>query len=318
MDTASFVGIDVHKRDVVVGVRPGGIIRTFPQTPAGHQQVQAFLLALQPTQIVVEATGGYQRALVRVLQEAGLPVRVVNPRQVAHFATGVGRPAKTDAIDAQLLAHVAEVRELPAPVRRSANERAVQDLTARRRSIQQMHVAEQNRSEHRTPQSWASLARTLAFLEAELALLEREIAALIAQDPDLRHKAMLLQAVPGVGPRLATTLCAEFPELGTLSRQQAAALAGLAPATFESGPTKRAGAIHGGRAAVRTALYLSALSAIRCNPVITPFYQRLRAHGKTAKQALIACARKLLVILNAMIRDDAPWHPQPAQELAVS
>lgn len=310
----TYVGIDVHKRDVVVGVRPGGATQTFPQTSAGHQQVTGYLKPLKPKQIVVEATGGYQNALVLALHEAGLPVRVVNPRQVHHFATAVARPAKTDAIDAQILAHVAEVRELPEPIQLSANERALKALMSRRGEIQRMRVAEQNRREHATPQTRASIERSLAFLEEELACLNQEVKILIDQDPALKHKRTLLQTVPGVGPVIASTLCAAFPELGTISGHQAAALAGIAPSTIESGPTKRSGSIHGGRSSVRTALYQGIISATRFNPVIKAFYDRLRAQGKPIKVARIACCRKLLVILNAMIRDDAPWDPKEVAE----
>ncbi|MBX3070046.1 MAG: transposase [Thermomicrobiales bacterium] len=306
------VGIDVHKASVMVGVRPEGVTTAFPQTTQGHHHLQAYLEGLQPERIVVEATGGYHRGLMVVLQEAGLPVQLVNPRQVHHFATAMARQAKTDPIDALILAHFAEVATLPTPVQRCANERVLQVVAERRRQVQRMRVAELNRRDHQTPQTADSLQRTLAFLDAELAQLDAELATLTAEDATLQHKQTLLQSMPGVGRVTALTLCADFPELGTLSGRQAAALAGVAPTTIESGATKRTGAIQGGRAAVRTALFVATLSAIRFNTVIKTFFARLIAAGKPPKAARIACCRKMLVILNAMVRDDVMWTPKEA------
>ena len=306
----TFVGIDVHKGDVMVGVRPTGATRRFAQTPQGHQRVRRFLEDLQPVRIAVEATGGYQRDLVAILQDSGLPVRLVNPRQVHHFATAMARPAKTDPIDALILAHFAEVATLPEPVQRSTNERTLQALVERRRQLQRMRVAEKNRRDHVTPQTQDSLQRTLDFLDQELVRIDAEINELSGQDQALQHKQEIMQSVPGIGSIVARTLCAEAPELGAISGRQAAALGGVAPDTIESGTTRRNGSIHGGRTAVRSALYMAVLSAIRCNPVIRAFYQRLIDNGKPPKVAIIACCRKLLVMVNAMVRDDQRWNPE--------
>lgn len=307
---ATFVGIDVHKCSVMVGVRPDGLTREFAQTPQGHLSLRRFLAALEPERIAVEATGGYHRALVAVLQEATLPVRVVNPRQVHHFATAMARHAKTDVIDALILAHYAEVGVMPDPVQRSPNERALQSLVERRHQLQGMRVAELNRRDHRTAQTEDSLQRTLSFLDAELARLDTDIAAVVADDDALQLKQSLLRSMTGVGPVTALTLCADFPELGAISGRQAAALGGVAPTTLQSGTTIRNGPIQGGRAAVRTVLYVATLSAIRFNPVINAFYTRLIAAGKPTKVARIACCRKMLVILNAMVRDGRLWSPK--------
>lgn len=307
-----FVGIDVHKESVMVGVRPTGVTRQFPQTPQGHRALRSFLENLQPERIAVEATGGYQRALVVVLQEAALPVRVVNPRQVHHFATAMARHAKTDPIDALILAHYAEVGVMPEPVQRTPNERALQSLVERRHQIQKMRVADLNRRDHSTTETEDSLHRTLAFLDEELARLDASINALTASDPALLHKQQIMRSMDGIGRVTAMTLCADIPELGSITHRQAAALGGVAPTTIQSGASKRNGSIQGGRTTVRTVLFLATLSAIRFNSVIKTFYDRLIDAGKPTKVARLACCRKLLVLLNAMLRDDTMWNPQVA------
>ena len=255
-----------------------------------------------------------ERALVVVLQEATLPVRVVNPRQIHYFATAMARHAKTDPIDALLLAHYAEVGVMPEPVQRTANERALQSLVERRHQVQKMRVAEINRGDHRTTETEDSLHRTLAFLDAELARLDAMIDALTASDPDLVHKQQIMCSMGGVGRVTAMTLCADIPELGMITDRQAAALGGVAPTTIQSGSSTRNGAIQGGRPTVRTALFVATLSAIRFNPVIKAFYTRLIDAGKPKKVARIACCRKMLVFLNAMLRDGTMWNPKVAMD----
>lgn len=307
-----YVGIDIHKESVMAGVRPSGVTREFPQTPEGHEELCSFLKKLQPERIAVEATGGYQRALVVVLQEAALPVRVVNPRQVHHFATAMARHAKTDPIDALILAHYAEVGVMPKPVQRTANERALQSLVERRHKVQTMRVAELNRRDHRTTETADSLQRVLAFLDEERARLDAAINTLSANDPALMHKQQIMRSMAGVGRVTALTLCADLPELGTITNREAAALSGVAPTTIQSGASRRNGSIQGGRTTVRTALFVATLSAIRFNPVIKAFYTRMIDAGKPKKVARIACCRKMLVILNAMVRDDTMWDPRVA------
>lgn len=304
------VGIDIAQDELVVVVHPGPTATTFANTANGHRQLIRQLRKLAPVRIVVEGTGGLQRALVAALEDQQLPIIVANPRQVRDFARGTGHLAKTDPIDAAVLAHFGVVAKLPAPRPRTANERVLQALLQRRRQLRDMHSAEECRRDRLTERTLPSLERTQAFLKTELQTIETEIAALTTDDPQLRGNATLLQSTPGIGPISATTLLGELPELGSLSRRQVAALAGVAPYTIESGKMRGRASIRGGRTAVRTTLFVATMSAKRYNPVIKAFYDRLIAAHKPHKVAMIACERKLLTMLNAMVRDGTMWDPE--------
>jgi transposase len=309
METPCFVGIDVAKDDLVVHVHPAAEAWTVPNTGAGLAQLREQLVPLVPTLIVLEATGGYETAAVAALGAAGLPVVVVNPRQVRAFAKATGRLAKTDRVDAEVLALFAErVR----PAVRPLTDEATQDLEAlllRRRQLLDMLTAEKNRLGLARKPIRKSLKAHIRYLERELHMTDSDLGAAVAASPLWRATDDLLQSVPGIGPVVAHTLLAELPELGRLTRRQIAALVGVAPVACDSGAQRGQRAIAGGRASVRSALYMAALVATRHNPVLRGCYERLRAVGKPKKVALVACMRKLLVILNAMLRTHTPWQP---------
>jgi transposase len=260
-----------------------------------------------PQLIAVEATGGFETVVVASLAAASLPVVVVNPAQVRAFAVAIGRRAKTDPIDAQVIAHFAaatkpQVRPLP-----DAATQALADLVARRRQIIQMIVAEGQREKRASPRARKSIVRLLKTLRSELSALNADIDESVRGSPLWREKEDLLASVPGVGPTIARTMLAEMPELGSLDRRQIAALAGLAPFTRQSGKWRGKSFIGGGRASARAVLFMGAMTAMRWNPTLRVFHQRLRSAGKPKMVALIAVARKLLVILNAILRDKTPW-----------
>lgn len=303
-----FIGIDVSKDRLDVHVRPTGTVFTTPRDSAGLEQLVARVQALAPRLIVVEATGGFEVMVAAALAAAALPLAVVNPRQIRDFARATGRLAKTDALDAAVIAHFAEaVHPQPRPVP-DEQARTLGELVARRRQLIEMTVAERNRRPHLASKRLVKgVDRVLAMLQKELSLLETELDNTIRGTPAWRANEDLLTSVPGVGQGTARTLLAELPELGTLDRRPLAALVGLAPFARDSGHWRGQRRIAGGRAPVRAALYMAALAAIRCNPVIAPFYKRLREAGKPGKLALVACMRKLLTILNAILRDQKPW-----------
>lgn len=307
---APVVGIDVSRDLLDVAVRPSQQSRRLPNTAKGHRALIRHLLPLQPYRIVVEGSGGLERQLVRALQDAGLPVVVVNPRQVRDFAKGTGHLVKTDPIDAGVLAHFAEVVPLPVPVPRTANECTLQELVERRRQVVHLRTAENCRCDRAPAHTRPSIVRVLAFLEEEITALEQQIATLIASDPQLCRDAEILRSVPGIGPIIAATLLADLPELGSLTRPQIAALVGVAPYTVQSGLRKGQSSIRGGRAAVRAALYLAAITAARCNPLIKQFHTRLTTVNKPHKVKIVACEHKLLTILNAIMRDGTTWNPE--------
>jgi transposase len=262
--------------------------------------------------VVVEATGGLEDDVVAALADAALPVALVNPRQTREFARATGRLAKTDRIDAAALARFAEAVR-PAPRARPAAEAArLRELVERRRDVVAMRVAERNRRHRAAAAVRGRIDAHLGWLAAEQAALDREIAAAVATDADLRARVALLRSAPGVGPVLAATLVAQVPELGALGGKQAAALVGVAPFNRDSGAQRGRRLVWGGRAGVRAVLYMAALAAVRHNPVLRAFHARLCAAGKTPKVALVACMRKLLVALNAMARDGACWSPPAA------
>ena len=302
-----WVGIDVSKATLDVALRPADEQWEVPNTDAAHQELQQRLRELQPTLIVLEATGGLQADVAATLAAAGLPVAVVNPRQVRDFARSTGRLAKADALDARLLAHFAEA-VYPQP--RSLPDEHLQALTAlvvRRRQVVKMLSAEGNRLSSARPVTRARIQEHIHWLETELQCLDLDLQQTIRSSPVWREKENLLRSVPGVGPVTACTLLAELPELGTLNRKEVAALVGVAPFNRDSGFWRGRRAIWGGRASVRNVLYMAALTAMRFNPPVRIFYQRLIAVGKPPKVALVACMHKLLIILNAILRTRTSW-----------
>lgn len=306
---ASYVGIDVSKTHLDVAEVPlGGVWRT-TNDEGGILELTQRLVAHTPALVVLEATGGYELPLAASLGAAGLPVAVVNPRQVRDFAKAMGKLAKTDVLDAQVLAHFAQ-RVQPTP--RPLPEAQVQEmaaLLARRRQLLEMLTAEKNRLGKALSKVRPDLQEHIAWLERRLKALDNDLGRMLRESPVWREKEDLLRSVPGVGPVLTMTLLAELPELGTLTRHQIAALAGVAPFNRDSGQLRGRRTVWGGRAPVRAALYMAALVATRFNPVILAFYQRLLAAGKAKKVALTACMRKLLTILNAMLKHRTPWEP---------
>jgi transposase len=308
-----FVGIDVSKDYLDTGIRPGGKPERTRNREAEIEQLVQRMQELKPALIVLEATGGLEMPVAAALAVAGLPVAIVNPRQIRKFAEAGGQLAKTDKIDAQVLAHFAEAMH-PEP-RALPDEQAqhMGALLARRRQLVEMLVAEKNRLHSAIARVRPSLKAHIAWLEQGLDDLDRDLNQAVKDSPIWREKEALLRSVKGVGPVLAHTLLFELPELGCLNHKQIAKLAGVAPLNRDSGRMKGKRTIWGGRAVVRTALYMAMLSATRFNPVIKTFYQRLIKAGKTKKSALTACMHKLLTILNAILRDGTPWRPpQPA------
>jgi transposase len=307
----TFVGIDVAKAELVITSRAaatGALTRwTVRNTTADVAALVPQLRALAPTLIVLEATGGYEREVVATLVAAGLPAVVVNPRQVRAFAKATGQLAKTDRIDADVLALFAERVQ---PAWRPLEDAATTDLAAvllRRRQLSDMLTAEKNRLGLARRPVRASLKKHIAYLERELRITESDLREWIEASPVWRVNDELLQSAPGIGDVTAQTLLAELPELGRLGHKQISALVGVAPMAADSGGSRGKRAITGGRARVRQVLYMATLVATRYNPVIRQFYQRLVAAGKPKKVALVACMRKLLTILNAMVRDQQPW-----------
>jgi transposase len=307
------VGIDVAKAVLDVAVRPQSEERHLANDAAGIAEIVEWLEALHPQVIVVEATGGYEAALVAELGVTGLPVAVVNRRQVRDFARATGRLAKTDRLDAQALAHFGQaVRPTPRPLLNDEAQ-ALAALLERRRQVVAMRTAEANRlGATRVAVVRARIQAHLAWLEADLEEIDGNLRQRLRTSPLWREQDNLLQSVPGIGPILSLTFLAELPELGRLSHRQIAALVGVAPLNRDSGTLRGRRAVWGGRRAVRTALYMGTLRATRCNPPIQAFYARLLAAGKAKKVALVACMHKLLTMLNAMVRHQAHWQAQAA------
>jgi transposase len=316
------VGIDVAKETLMVATAPTAEPWTVPNDELGVQTLVTRLADLHPERIVLEATGGYEVLCVAALASAGLPVIVVNPRQIRDFARSTGQLAKTDQIDAGMLALFAEriqpaVRFLP-----DDELRALGAVITRRRQLLEMRQAERNRLQ----QVWGqgqrqvktSLKKHIAFLERELGIADRELESMVRQSPVWRERDDLLQSVPGIGPVVARTLLAELPELGLLDRRAIAKLVGVAPMNRDSGTWRGHRTVQGGRATVRTAMYMATLTATRYNTVIQAFYRRLIASGKPKKVALVACMRKLLTILNYMLRTHQPWAPTTETSLLSS
>ena len=306
-ESAVFVGIDVSKAQLDVAVRPEGQGFSVRHDEPGMTTLVERLRELQPHLVVLEATGGFEVAVVGALAAAGVPLVVANPRQVRDFAKATGQLAKTDRLDAQILAQfAATVRPIPRPLPEACTQELAAVLT-RRRQLIDMLTAEKNRLSSALKPVRKGIQAHITWLERRLREADDEISTTIRQSPVWREKDDLLQSTPGVGRVLSTTLLASLPELGTLNRKQIAALVGVAPFARESGVWRGKRMVRGGRAPVRVALYMSALVAARYNPVIKAFYHRLRNAGKPAKVALTACMRKLLTILNAMVKHHTPW-----------
>jgi transposase len=308
-----FVGIDVSKQQLDIAVRPSGETWTVAHDEAGLSALITRLRALAPTLIVLEATGGLEVALASALATAPLPVAVVNPRQVRDFAKSTGTLAKTDRLDAQCLAHFADAVRPQARPLPDAQAQELSALLQRRRQLVDMLTAEKNRFQIAAGRIRPQIRVHIEWLQQQIGQFDDELRALIRSSPLWRETEDLLRSAPGVGPVLATTLVAALPELGTLTRQQIAALVGVAPLNRDSGTLRGRRTVWGGRAQVRTVLYMSTLVAVRHNPALAAFYQRLRAAGKAPKVALTACMRKLLTILNAMLKHRTRWAPAMAQ-----
>ena len=301
------VGIDVSKERLDVHVHPAGTVLSLSRNGAGIEELTGTLAAVAPQLVAVEATGGFETVVVAALAAAGLPVVVVDPARVRAFAAALGRRAKTDPIDAQVIAQFAAATKPPVRALPDAATQALADLVARRRQIIQMIVAEGQRAKRAAPRAKRSIGRLLEALRRELSEIDADIDETVRGSQVWCEKEELLASVKGVGSVTARTMLAELPELGSLNRRQIAALAGLAPFTRQSGRWRGKSFIGGGRASVRTALFMAAMTAMRHNPVLRAFHQRLRAAGKPKLVALIAVARKLLTILNAILRDNKKW-----------
>lgn len=311
----TFSGIDISKTHLDVAIRPTGATAQFANTEAGIAACVAWVTAQTPELIVVEATGGWERAVVVALMLAQIPVSVINPRQGHDFAKATGQLAKTDRLDAAMLAQFAEaVRPTPRPPKPDAL-RDLEALVLRRHQLVELRTMEAQRAATAPRRIQASLSAHLTWLTDQLASLDAEIQAVIEASPAWQATADLLQSVPGIGPTTTAMLVSRLPELGTLDRRRIAALVGVAPFARDSGRFRGRRAVWGGRPEVRATLYMSTLSAIRWNPVIQAYYHRLRAAGKAAKVAITACMRKLLTILNAMLQHKTPWNADSGKKL---
>jgi len=305
-------GIDVSKAHLDVAVRPDEIEWRSPNTDTGAREAADKLKDLDPDLVVLEATGGMEIPAASALAVLGVPVVVVNPRQVRDFAKSTGRLAKTDALDARVLAHFAEaVRPEPRPLP-DEQARQLSALLSRRRQISEMLTAERNRLHSADSTVCRRLNVHIRWLERELSDIDNDLDEAIKASPLWRVKSDILKSVPGIGPVVSFTLLSELPELGQLNRKEIAALAGVAPLNRDSGTLAGRRTVWGGRARVRAALYMAALVASRYNPVIRVFYLRLCARGKPKKVALTACMRKLLLILNSMVKNKEKWNASKA------
>lgn len=309
------VGIDVSKARLDCFVTSGER-KSVNNDDAGIGELCVWLQALSVERIVVEATGGYEAAAVAILGAAKLPIVVINPRQARDFAKAMGRRAKTDAIDAQVLALFAEAVKPEIRPLKDEQTLALDALLERRRQILQMLTSERQRLAQAKGPIRTDIKQHIAYLVKRLKDSQGDLDALIRQSPVWRERESLLTAVQGVGRQTLVSLCAWLPELGRLKRKPIAALVGVAPFNCDSGTLRGQRHCFGGRAALRSILYMATVSAMRCNPVLKPFYQRLLKAGKPKKVAIVACMRKLLTLLNAMVRDNAAWNPHLHGQIA--
>ena len=304
-----FVGIDVSKDRLDVAVRPTGETWQVPYDAEGISSLAGNLKELVPQLVVLEATGGMELAVAGELALADVPIAVVNPRHVRDFARAAGKLAKTDALDAQVLAHFAEAMQPEPRPLPDATTQELKALVARRRQLVEMITAEKNRMRTATRRIRPKVQEHVRWLEEHLEDLDQDLGDFMRSSPMWKDKDELLRSTPGVGPVLSMTLLSDLPELGALNRGEIAALVGVAPFNRDSGTLRGKRTVWGGRSQVRAALYMAALVATRYNPVLRDFYQRLCAAGKPKKVALTACMRKLLTILNVMVRDNRHWNP---------
>lgn len=303
-----FVGIDVAKDKLDLARSDTGQVLVFTNDDAGIARVVELLAAAPPTRIVVESTGGLERPLLDALLDAGLPVALVNPGRVRHFAIGIGILAKTDPIDAAVLMRFAQLAEPRLAEKRSKNQAELDALITCRRQLTAARTGHVNaRLATRSAAARSSIDAVLKSLDKQIESLDRKVRTLIDSDDDFKHLDRLLRSVPGVGPVLSATLLGELHELGKTGRGQIGALVGVAPFNRESGTFKGKRSIRGGRTQVRCVLYMATLAGIRFNPVLARFAQRLRDKGKAAKVVIVACMRKLLALINAMVRDNLTW-----------
>jgi transposase len=306
-----YVGIDVAKDTFNVACCPAALKTCLPNTPEGHRRLCQNLKNHTIALVVLEATGGYERPIVAELLNASLPVVVANPRQVRDFARGLGQLAKTDSIDAEVLAKFAQLVQPAARSPKTAQTTDLAELVHRRRQLNDLRTQESNRLflvHHR--QVRKSIEKMLKMLDRQIAEIDELIEQHIRSNDNFQQKDRILRSTPGIGPQTSAMLLAQMPELGSLNRQEIAALAGVAPWDCSSGKWLGKGHIWGGRKDVRTILYMAALSARNCNPVIRQFAQRLEDEGKAFKVVITACMRKLLIILNTMVRNQTLWTPK--------
>jgi len=306
------IGVDVAKSHLDWALGPKGEVERVPNNPAGVRRLVKKLKQLEFDLVALEATGQYERLLYEKLGDAGIPVVRLNPVRVRRFGQGMGVLAKNDAIDARMLALFGEKAEPEIREQKTDRERLLGDLAARRRQLIGIITAEKNRLEHATPCVVAEVRGLIRILENRVVKLDSKIDQVIAQDRRQKADFDRLQSVPGIGPKIARTLLIDLPELGKLDRRRISSLVGLAPYARDSGKRSGSRSIHGGRAAPRTALYLAAMVGSRFNPKLKAMYERLRAAGKPPKLAFIAVARKLLTILNAIVRDQTEWKSMTA------
>ena len=309
-----YIGIDVSKENLDLAVNPKKQSQRFHNTATGIGKVIDYIMAINPILVVMEASGGFEITIAAALGEAGIPTAIMNPRQVRDYARSTGKLAKTDTIDAQILADFgAAVRPEPRPL---ANLQAqeLKEILARRRQLNEMITAEKNRLLRARGMLRDHIKAHIAWMEKEVLDMNSALRRFIEESLMWREKDNLLQSVPGIGPVLSSTLVAELPELGNLNRKQIAALVGVAPLNRDSGKKRGKRSVWGGRSSVRAALYMGTLVATRCNPPIRRFYERLIAADKAKKAAITACMRKLLIIINAMVKHHTPWlyTPEPA------
>ncbi len=309
--TPVHVGIDVSKSKLDVCLLPSTQTLSVDNNDAGIAEIVALLKQHPVETVLLEATGRYERRVASELLDAGFAVAVVNPRQARDFARALGKLAKTDTIDAATLAQFAQLGHMRLCEKQPENRRLLDDLVTRRRQVTAMLAMEKTRAQiPQDKRTRTMIAKVIRVLDQQREDLDRRIAQLIESDDDWRNKRDLLTTVPGVGQTTASALVADLPELGKLNRQQIAALVGVAPINRDSGTMRGKRSIFGGRASVRTALYMASLCATKFNPVIRSFADRLRAAGKPFKVIVIAAMRKLLTILNLMLKENQPWNPQ--------
>jgi transposase len=307
----TIVGVDVAKAELVICADREKELTTVANRAVDLRRLGKRLLNLEPRVVVFEASGGYEQLAVRIFSELGLPVAVVYPKRLRQFVRGLGIMAKTDGIDARMIAYYARVANVKPVPPATPELQHFQALTTRRSQLIEMRVAEQNRLESAHPAIAKEIQKHVDSLNCQIDLIEKKLAAHIAESDTLRQVADRLRSVPGVGPVLSSTLLSDLPELGLLSNREIASLVGVAPFPDDSGPRTGKRSIKGGRNSVRRVLYMATVSAVHYNPVIGPYYQSLCSRGKPPKVALIAAARKMLVILNAIVRNNSSWHYEP-------